>query len=638
MGGSISLEEDGLCLFRRIGHARKWSGSEGKERWDMCGIGALFGRGQGEATSCGSSLRQAALAVLSRRGPDASDSSVRDVHVGDAVDGKPSISVTMIGAVLHLRGESMQAQPVCDDSGNMFCWNGEVFGGHPTVPVVESDTKCVYSILANAAKIARRDKLVLNVTEILSKIQGPFSFLFWDNSASTLWWGRDAQGRRSLLTRFVGDDKTQLIISSSSFPIPEEIDTTSLPWVEVATMGLFSAQWVKGHEGEGGKQCLKIEEHPWHSSQRPYNAMVSRPFVTPPAAAEGASAQAGGAEIDAADVETHWSNLFLDALSSAVKTRTLCQGHVPTASSAGSNVAVLFSGGLDCTVIAALLHHQLPPEDEIDLLNVCFDFPTHSSPDRLTALASYYDLKREFPTRVWRFVLVNVHPDEVEMYQEHILHLISPMTSQMDFNIGAAFWFASRGRGFLHEDSVQQEAGTPCKTLSSPKPFLSCAKIIFTGIGADEQLGGYARHYSAFHRFGGWSRLQEELVLDTNRLWERNHGRDDRCISDHGKEARYPFLDEEVVKLLASTPLWIITDPRKEKGVGDKSILRVLAKEMSLHSCMRLPKRAIQFGSRIAKQSAKRVKLANGKGSRNVKGTDVFDVKVTGSVVSKKDS
>ena len=103
---------------------------------------------------------------------------------------------------------------------------------------------------------------------------------------------------------------------------------------------------------------------------------------------------------------------------------------------------------------------------------------------------------------------------------------------------------------------------------------------------------------------GGWSGLQAELNVDRARLWLRNHGRDDRCISDHGREARYPFLDEAVVASLRAMPLCDITDLSYPRGVGEKLILRRVAAALGLRSCVTLAKRAIQFGTRIAKQSS----------------------------------
>jgi hypothetical protein len=128
----------------------------------------------------------------------------------------------------------------------------------------------------------------------------------------------------------------------------------------------------------------------------------------------------------------------------------------------------------------------------------------------------------------------------------------------------------------------------------------STARVLFSGLGADELLGGYRRHYTAFQH-SGWAGLVQELELDTARLWKRNLGRDDRCMSDHGKEARFPFLDEEFVAFVRRLPLHARCDPRLEAGVGDKLLLRVAAHALGLCEVAHLPKRAIQFGSRISK-------------------------------------
>jgi asparagine synthetase B (glutamine-hydrolysing) len=125
-------------------------------------------------------------------------------------------------------------------------------------------------------------------------------------------------------------------------------------------------------------------------------------------------------------------------------------------------------------------------------------------------------------------------------------------------------------------------------------------KILLLGMGADEQLGGYGRHRTKF-LLGGWSNLIKELQFDLSRISVRNLGRDDRCISDHGREARFPFLDEDVVNFLSSIPIWLKIHPNFNKGFGDKYILRKLADHLGLKESAWIAKRAIQFGSRVSK-------------------------------------
>ena len=133
--------------------------------------------------------------------------------------------------------------------------------------------------------------------------------------------------------------------------------------------------------------------------------------------------------------------------------------------------------------------------------------------------------------------------------------------------------------------------------------YRSRAKILLTGHGADEQMGGYGRHRTRFAS-GGNAAVKEELDMEMARIWRRNMGRDDRCIGGQGKEGRYPFLDEGVVEHLKNMRQKDVTevcDFTLPQGVGDKLVLRKLAGELGLVGINNMIKRAVQFGSRAAK-------------------------------------
>ena len=74
--------------------------------------------------------------------------------------------------------------------------------------------------------------------------------------------------------------------------------------------------------------------------------------------------------------------------------------------------------------------------------------------------------------------------------------------------------------------------------------YESGCRVLLLGMGADEQMGGYGRHRTVF-RNEGWEGLASELQGERERMWLRNLGRDDRIVSDHGREARHPYLDEQ---------------------------------------------------------------------------------------------
>ena len=80
-----------------------------------------------------------------------------------------------------------------------------------------------------------------------------------------------------------------------------------------------------------------------------------------------------------------------------------------TAGCGHARVAILFSGGIDSLIIAALADKFVPAEEPIDLLNVAFQQKTQDGsdpfavPDRITGLLGLSQLN---PQRKWNFVKV----------------------------------------------------------------------------------------------------------------------------------------------------------------------------------------------------------------------------------------
>ncbi|KFV03095.1 Asparagine synthetase domain-containing protein 1, partial [Tauraco erythrolophus] len=594
------------------------------------------------------------LCRLRKRGPDSSQQFIKTAS-------GLFYECLFSGHVLHLRG-LMTPQPLQDANNNIFLWNGEIFDG-VHVGDLENDTEVVFHHLALCSSEA-------DVLSLFSSLRGPWSFIYYEASRHSLWFGRDYFGRRSLLWQFGNEVDSAFCLTSVSV-----CSESGNQWQEVPASGIFKIDL----KACATNKSLSLTLFPWKysctekaveeifvnvldqvSKDLPIHVplvmnesklCLRAPVIPLNKTISEASGECSGTNISnithmvsedtlrgflAEENKKKLVHQFIDVLNEAVKRRVLSLFRdedqriraVPSMSNRKAHIAVLFSGGIDSMVIAALADKHVPLGEPIDLLNVAFVIKEQANrkgttkkhtnqeaqlhlpcsqesckdldaktgahlscfavPDRITGRAGLKELEAINPSRTWNFVEINVTPEELKkMRQQCINHLIYPLDTVLDDSIGCAIWFASRGEGFI---SNQGEL----------KPYKSPAKVVLTGIGADEQLAGYSRHRICFKKHG-LEGLNKELEMEMDRISSRNLGRDDRIIGDHGKEARFPFLDEDVVSFLNSLPISEKADLTLPRGIGEKLILRLAAKELDLTASTILPKRAVQFGSRIAK-------------------------------------
>ncbi|KAM3359178.1 asparagine synthetase domain-containing protein 1 isoform X1 [Capsicum galapagoense] len=551
-------------------------------------------------------------------------------HMGGG-GGKEFIEeLQFIGATLQLRGISPIIQPLVDMSGNILVYNGEIFGGiqmssgsNDTEILMQHLGLCSCHVSSPHNKAHTSGERGTSVPELLSRIRGPWALIYWQvtfGCSKILWFGRDAFGRRSLLVHWPTKEDPRFLLSSvsplasvnesSEFADGGQIAKTDF-WEELPC-GVYSLSIGALETDED--LIGEVLKHDWTDPKLKELITWERTSIQPKPEDLCASRQKGYCRKEKSPLTpstliepklastdcllTSLPHRVMIALQESMMRRTALNTIYQATSVDYTNkyntpVAVLFSGGLDSMILAALLDKCMDVKYDIDLLNVSFDGPF--APDRVSARAGLKELQKIAPSRRWKLVEIDADLLKLTSETKHVMSLINPASTYMDLNIGTALWLAAGGEGYLQDETGNDDTRDHVK-------YKSAARILLVGAGADEQCAGYGRHRTKY-RNGSWLGLNDEMKLDMQRIWKRNLGRDDRCIADNGKEARFPFLDEDVIRILLDIPLWEIADLDQPIGIGDKKILREVAHLLGISEAASLPKRAIQFGSRIARES-----------------------------------
>jgi asparagine synthetase B (glutamine-hydrolysing) len=515
--------------------------------------------------------------------------------------------------VLWQQGDKPTKQPLQDDNF-ILLFNGDLFMDRPDHS--KSDTEFLFDLV----KSTRTEEEFIGLFRSLT---GPFSLICYSKKLGKLFFMRDSLGRNSLL---IGKN-SNFIFLSSVLERSQENTVLELPPLGIYSMDLQDKE-------------LSVNLYPWKrlESHEHYlgelekfnqflgNAVQVRDAVEPHWLVQDVGSkfnynfkdtieQNSSECLDIMDYLLKDPEIssacdqFLELLENSVRERVLntpklcrtCIHHrESTTSCTHPKIGILFSGGIDCSILTVLASKFIDPSLPIDLLNVAFEKvqrdPKKISeinwnvPDRITGKETLDELRKICPERTWNFVEINVDRKELDQkLKERIVHLVYPLETILDESLGGAIWFAARGSGFIEGVLYQ-----------------STSRVLLIGSGADELNGGYTRHRNAFKR-GGVDLLAQELELDWVRLPSRNLARDDRIVGDHGITGRSPYVQENLTKFLQKlTPLQKCYH-QLEPGIGDKLLLRLCGYRLGLKNCSQFKKRALQFGSRIAdrKQNAK---------------------------------
>ena len=585
----------------------------------------------------GLSDNQNRRSLVSQRGPDFSDSVLFD---------SDDFQLDMFGSVLHIQGSTLCPQPlVAPGTGSALLWNGE-FLNH--APSDDSDTALVLNMLESTD----------DVVSVLGGIQGPFAFVYFDRVKGELWFGKDELGRRSLLFG-TNPEKDMIVITSVGLADGLEIPacagafclslTTSKithhPW---RRPGVFGGPSFLSMDGNGSADIYSL----YATMKKGIHNHISCTSVAAPLGI----LFSGG--IDSAIMASIAAEVFTTCEHKLTHIDLINIASANTSSPDRATGLVAYSELLSqypshiFRFICVDIEQSEIREFEHRIMELAYPNNSHMDFNISSALwfggrahgrvldpsfiqdPSWLELSAQIiQTQSVSSANENRRP---KVYVDTTAPVVCSKCGRRKTKPGCIL-HACRICCLQNEqipDSSKCPAHTPYIDPSvgevqiSISDFLgpyvsdtritSDSRVLLVGHGADELFGGYGRHETRSKQ-GGFEGLRSEMMLDLERLWTRNLGRDDRVLADHARDTRHPFLDDGVISWVGK----LTPKSMSHSGEGNKPILRRLGREiLKLEGPPNFRKRAIQFGTRLAQQTNVAVYGSHSKGS----GTETYKV------------
>lgn len=339
-----------------------------------------------------------------------------------------------------------------------------------------------------------------NVDETLSGLDGVFSFVYFDKKEKCFLLARDRFGVKPL---WFSQNENKLIFASEAKAIeefsPEELNPRSIIFFRPSTKNfLFLKNGFVGIYA--------------HSNSKETNKKIKQ---------------------------------LPKILSQAVKKR------IPD-----KKIGLLFSGGLDSTILAHLLKKE----------GVNFIAYITSVNNKNVDLAKQIAKQVGFKLKV-----INITKEDIKNELLNVSDLIESI------------------------DPVKVEVGLTMH-LALQQAKKDNIKVIFSGVGADDVFGGYKRMRAT-------ANLNEDSLSGLRRIYERDTYRDDVLSMHSNIEMRLPYLDHELTRSVLEIPNELKESEVPKKLLRDLAIQTGLPKEFS-----ELKRSAAQYSSGVSqllKQVAK---------------------------------